>query len=69
MGGTMAASDNTGAIWGAVYYGQGQNVNKIIEWGTEEQKWDFVGAAWAISAWGWLELTNQYSDAILKRSV
>jgi hypothetical protein len=41
-------------------------VNKIIEWGTEEQKWDFVGAAWAIRAWGWLELTNQYGDAILR---
>jgi hypothetical protein len=67
MGGTMG-SDNTGAIWGTVYYGQGGNVNKIIEWGTEEQKWDFVGVAWAIRAWGWLELTNQYGDAILKEA-
>jgi hypothetical protein len=67
MGGTVG-SDNTGAIWGTVYFGQGGNVNKIIEWGSEEQKWDFVGAAWAIRAWGWLELTNQYGDAILKEA-
>ncbi|MBO9619455.1 MAG: SusD/RagB family nutrient-binding outer membrane lipoprotein [Niabella sp.] len=67
MGGTIG-SDNTGAIWGAVYYGHGQNVNRIIEWGTEEQKWDFVGVAYAIRAWGWLELTNQYGDAILKEA-
>ena len=40
--------------------------NAFLRWGTEEQKWDFVGAAWAIRAWGWLELTNQYGDAILK---
>jgi hypothetical protein len=67
MGGTIN-SDNTGGIWAAVYYGHGQNVNKIIQWGTEQQKWDFVGVAQAIRAWGWLELTNQYSDAILKEA-
>ncbi len=67
MGGTIG-SDNTGGIWAAVYYGQGQNVNRIIEWGTQQQKWDFVGVAYAIRAWGWLELTNQYGDAILKEA-
>ncbi len=67
MGGTIG-SDNTGGIWAAVYFGQGQNVNRMIEWGTEDQKWDFVGAGYAIRAWGWLELTNQYGDAILKEA-
>ncbi len=67
MGGAIN-SDNTGAIWAAVYYGHGQNVNRIIQWGTEQQKWDFVGVAQAIRAWDWLELTNQYGDAILKEA-
>ncbi|MEO5944783.1 MAG: SusD/RagB family nutrient-binding outer membrane lipoprotein [Ferruginibacter sp.] len=67
MGGTIN-SDNTGAIWAAVYFGHGQNVNRIIEWGTEQQKWDFVGVAQAVRAWDWLELTNQYSDAPLKQA-
>ena len=67
MGGTIG-SDNTGGIWGAVYYGHGQNVNRIIEWGTEQQKWDFVGAGYAVRAWDWLELTNQYGEAILKEA-
>lgn len=67
MGGTMG-SDNTGAVWGTFYYGQGQNVNRIIQWGTEQEKWDFVGVAYAIRAWGLLELTNQYSDGILKEA-
>ena len=39
MGGTVN-SDNTGSVWAAVYYGQGQNVNKIIQWGIEQQKWE-----------------------------
>ncbi len=69
MGGPMGtASDNTGSIWAAVYYGQGQNVNKIIQWGTEQKKWDYVGVGWAIRAWGWLELTNEYNDAPLKEA-
>lgn len=67
MGGTIS-SDNTGSVWAAVYFGQGQNVNKIIQWGTEQEKWDYVGAAWAIRAWGWLELTNEYGEAILKEA-
>lgn len=67
MGGTIN-SDNTGAIWAAVYYGHGQNVNRIIEWGTQEEKWDFVGVAQAVRAWDWLELTNQYGEAILKEA-
>ncbi len=67
MGGT-GASDNTGAIWGAVYYGMGQNLNRIVEWGTQQQKWDYVGVAQALRAWGWLELTNQYGDGILKEA-
>jgi hypothetical protein len=65
-GGT--SSDNTGGLWAAVYYGHGGNVNKIIEWGAEQQKWDYVGVGYAIRAWGWLELTNCYGDAILKEA-
>lgn len=67
MGGTVG-SDNTGSVWATVYFGQGQNVNKIIQWGTEQQKWDYVGVAWAIRAWGWLELTDEYSDAPLREA-
>jgi hypothetical protein len=62
------AVDNGGSVWATFYYGQGQNVNKIIEWGTEQQKWDYVGVAKAIRAWGLLELTNEYGDAILKEA-
>jgi Starch-binding associating with outer membrane len=68
QGPVIGASDNTGSVWGTVYYGQGQNVNQIIAWGTQQQKWDYVGVAWAIRAWGWLTLTNQYSDAPLQQA-
>jgi hypothetical protein len=65
MGGTVGGSDNLGSTWAAFYYGQGQNLNKVIEWGTRDSKWDYVGVAQAIRAWGWLTLANQYGDAIV----
>lgn len=68
MGPATGTTDNTGSVWGSVYYAGGANVNKIIQWGTEQEKWDYVGVAWAIRAWGWLELTNEYGDAILKQA-
>jgi len=65
MGGTVGSSDNLGSVWGAFYYGQGQNLNRIIQWGAAQKKWDYVGVALAIRAWGWLELANEYGDALI----
>jgi hypothetical protein len=62
------AVDNGGSIWATVYYGQGANVNRIIQWGIEQEKWDYVGAALAIRAWGWLELTQEYNYGILREA-
>ena len=65
MGGATGASDVLGSVWAMHYYGMGQNLNRIIEWGTEEKKWDYVGVAHAIKAWSWLTLTDVYGPAIL----
>src|SRR5258708_3049157 len=65
MGGTIGGSDNLGSLWAAFYYGQGQNLNRVVEWGIQQQKWDYVGGALAIRAWGWLELANEYADALI----
>ncbi len=68
MGGATGASDVLGAVWAMHYYGMGQNLNRMIEWATEEEKWDYVGVGQAIRAWGWLTLTNMYGEAILKEA-
>lgn len=68
MGGTVGGSDLLGSVWAMFYYGQGQNLNRIIEWGSQQQKWDYVGVAQAIRAWGWLEMVNQYNSIILKQA-
>jgi hypothetical protein len=61
-----SAANILGNVWGAHYYGQGENLNKMIEWGIEEKKWDYVGVGYAIRAWSWLTLTNIHGDVILK---
>lgn len=68
MGGAVGASDVLGSVWAMHYFGMGQNLNRIIEWGTEEQKWSFVGAGLAIRAWSMLNLTNMYGEAIVREA-
>lgn len=66
MGGSTGTSDVMGSIWAMHYYGFGQNVSRIIEWGAEEKKWDYVGVGYALRAWSWLMLTNMYGEVILR---
>ncbi|MDE3143855.1 MAG: SusD/RagB family nutrient-binding outer membrane lipoprotein, partial [Bacteroidota bacterium] len=44
---------------------QGLNLNRVVQWGAAQGKWDYVGAAQAIRAWGWLEIANEYADGII----
>ena len=65
MSGATGVNDFLGSVWAMHYYGMGANLNRIMEWGEEEKKWDYVGVAHAIRAWSWLTLTDMYGDAIV----
>ena len=68
MAGATGASDVLGSVWAMHYYGMGGNLNKVIQWGKEEKKWDYVGVAYAIRAWSWLTTTNMYGEIILREA-
>ncbi len=68
MGGATGASDILGSVWAMHYYGMGQNLNRMIEWAAEEEKWDYVGVGYAIRAWSWLTLTEQYGEVIMSEA-
>lgn len=68
MGGTIGSSDVMGSVWAMYYYGHGQNLNKVVEWGSQQEKWDYVGAALALRAWGMLVMVNQYNNIILREA-
>jgi hypothetical protein len=63
---TAAASDVGGNYWASHYYGMGQNITRVIEWGTEEKKWDYVGVAYAMRAWGWMSIADIHGEVIVK---
>ena len=68
MSGATGASDLMGSVWAMHYFGMGQNLNKMIEWGIEEKKWDYVGVGLTIRAWSWLTLTDMYGEVILREA-
>lgn len=68
MSGANGASDLLGSIWAMHYYGMGENLNKMVTWGIEEEKWDYVGVGYAIRAWSWLTLTNTYGEVIMREA-
>lgn len=68
MGGVTGASDVLGSVWGMHYYGMGQNLKKMIAWGAEEKKWDYVGVGYAIFAWSWLTTADVYGDIIVREA-
>lgn len=61
-------SDNGASTWRMHYYDIGQNCVKMIQWGTEDKKWDYVGVGKAVFAWSWLTLTDYYGEVILKEA-
>ena len=69
MGAQFATtSDVTGNVWAMHYYGIGANAKYIISRGAAQQKWDYVGVSYAIFAFSWLTLTEQYGEVILKEA-
>ena len=68
MGGATGASDVMGSIWAMHYYGMGQNLNRMIDWGIEEKKWDYVGVGYAIRSFSWLVTTEMYGEIILREA-
>jgi len=49
-------------LWRAFYAQQGEAINLIIEKGVKEEKWDYVGAATAIRAWGLQQTTDYFGE-------
>jgi len=68
MGGATGASDVLGSVWAMHYFGMGENLNKMVKWGMEEKKWDYVGVGYAIRAFSWLSLTNMYGEVIMREA-
>jgi hypothetical protein len=64
----LGNTDLSGALWRMHYFDLGQNINRMMQWGAEEQNWAYVGIGKAIFAWSWLQLTDYHGPVILKEA-
>jgi Starch-binding associating with outer membrane len=56
--------DGFGDIWRMTYYGMGKNLDYMINLGTKETYWDYVGVAQALKAWSFQTCTDYHGDII-----
>jgi hypothetical protein len=63
--GYSAASDNGGEIWRSVYFSLGANTGLLWQDAIPKKQWDYVGAGWAMRAWGWQNGADEYNNMIV----
>ncbi len=61
-------TDLSGSLWRIHYFDLGQNVNRMMDWGAEDEQYAYVGIGNAIFAWSWLQLTDYHGPVILKEA-
>jgi hypothetical protein len=61
-GGNNSTGSVANALWRSFYAQQGQNINLVIEKGKLDQRWDYVGAAIALRAWGLMMATQYFGE-------
>ncbi|RZK64169.1 MAG: SusD/RagB family nutrient-binding outer membrane lipoprotein, partial [Pedobacter sp.] len=52
-----------------VYFDFGQNLVDMTNKAEAEQRWDLLGVAQVLKAWGWLQLTSVNGEIIIKEAV
>lgn len=62
------ASDNSGQVWRDVYWSFGQNLIDMTAKAEAEQRYDLLGIAQLLKAWGWHQLTTMHGEIIIKEA-
>ena len=61
-------SDNGGDIWRQTYYGLGANLDYMAAKAIKLEKWDYVGSAYALKAYMFLQSSSQNGPIIFKEA-
>lgn len=57
-----------GEVWRQHYWVVGSTLRYIIEEGKKSENWDYVGAAYAMFAYGWQTAADQYGELIVSQA-
>ena len=63
------SSDNGAQQWRDVYWSLGQNLVDMTNLSRTEERWDLLGVAQILKAWGWLVLTDMHGEIIVKEAI
>src|SRR5439155_1591851 len=62
------SSDNGAQQWRDVYWSLGQNLVDMTAKAEAEQRWDLLGVALILKAWGWQVLTDLHGEIIIREA-
>lgn len=63
------SSDNGGQQWRDVYFVLGQNLVDMTRKAEAEERWDLLGVARILKAWGWQVTTDLHGEIIIKEAI
>lgn len=63
------SSDNGAQQWRDVYWSLGQNLVDMTNKAEAEQRWDLLGVAQILKAWGWEATTDLHGEIIVKEAI
>jgi Starch-binding associating with outer membrane len=63
------SSDNGGQQWRDVYWTLGQNLVDMTNKAQAEERWDLLGVAYILKAWGWQVTTDLHGEIIVKEAI
>ncbi len=63
------SSDNGAQIWRDVYWTFGQNLVDMTDLAKAEERWDLLGVAYLLKAWGWQSATDLHGEIIVKEAI
>lgn len=62
-------SDNGAQQWRDVYWSLGQNLVDMTTKAEAEERWDLLGVAQVLKAWGWQVTTDLHGEIIVKEAI
>ena len=63
------SSDNAAQQWRDVYWTLGQNLVDMTNLAEAEHRWDLLGVAKVLKAWGWQVTTDLYGEILVKDAI
>ncbi len=63
------SSDNGAQQWRDVYWTLGQNLVDMTNLAQAQERWDLLGVAYLLKAWGWQVVTDLHGEIIVKEAI